>query len=357
MKRIIQLLPSIMVGDGIGNEALQIYRILKEAGFQTHIYAERIGPGIPADVVSASGSMPPLAKEDILIYHLSLGSDLCDLLQKLKCHIIFRYHNITPAKYFRGYLPESEKACMDGLWQFQKMKGLPELVLAVSDYNARHLRALGYQCPMEILPIVIDWSDYEVKEDARILEKYRDGRHNFLFVGRIVPNKKQEDLLRIFCAYHRWTDPMSRLILVGNDKRVWRYHRELLDYCRLLELGEEEVVFTGSVSFQELLAYYRTADAFLCMSEHEGFCIPLLEAMFFQIPIIAYDAAAIGETLGNAGVLMESKDMESWVNEMDALMRDKAYRKEILTAQGKRLEEFNYDLLRDRLLDVMNKIQ
>lgn len=356
MRKILQLLPSIISGDGISNEAIQIYRILKRAGFQTHIYAERIGPGVPQDIVSVSDKMPPLEKEDILIYHLSLGSGLYSLLRRLKCHVIFRYHNITPANFFRGYLPELEKACRYGLWQFQRMSDLPDLVLAVSSYNAQHLKSLGYQCLIERLPIIVDWSEYQMKGDAHILEKYKDGYRNFLFVGRIVPNKRQEDIIKVFYAYHRWVNPMSRLILVGNCKRVWRYHQELLDYCQLLGLTEKDVIFTGCTSFPELLAYYQTADTFLCMSEHEGFCIPLLEAMFFQVPVIAYDAAAVGETLGNAGILLKNKDVKNWVNEMDKVIRDKEYRENLLKEQNERLEEYSYDLLQDRLLEILNKM-
>ncbi len=354
--RIIQALPSLVFGDGISNEALQIDRLLKEAGKTTHIYAERIGPGVDGRVASGMDALPKLDKEDVLLYHLSIGNGIYQRLSQLSCHLVFRYHNVTPAKYFAGYDPEAERNCRDGLWQVRRMSGLPELVLADSGYNADHLKSLGYRCPMEVLPILVDLKDYAAEPDGRILERYRDGRTNFLFVGRVVPNKKQEDLIRAFYAYHKWINPQSRLILAGNDARVARYRQELGEYCDLLGLTGEDVVFTGSVPFAELLAYYRAADVFLCMSEHEGFCIPLLEVMSFGLPIIAYDAAAVGETLGDAGLLLKTKDVKTWAEAMERVRQDEGLRARMARKETERLKDFAFEACRDKLLDALGRI-
>lgn len=353
--KVLQLLPSIVSGDGISNEALQIDAILKETRFQTHIYAEQIGPGMDRQVVSYVDCMPELDREDVLLYHLSIGNDVYRRLSKLKCHLIFIYHNVTPSEYFRGYAPEAERNCRDGVWQIQKMMDLPELIMADSTYNAEHLKSLGYQCPMEIFPVLVDLKNYTREPDSHILEQYQDGLVNFLFVGRVVPNKKQEDLIRVFCAYHKWVNPQSRLILVGNNKRIELYHRELVEYCRVLGLSDRDVVFTGSVPFQELLAYYQVADMFLCMSEHEGFCIPLLEAMFFKLPIIAYDAAAVGETLGDAGLLLQTKDEHVWADAMKRLNQDKYLRACLARAQEKQIETFSFETWKKNLLKILHR--
>ena len=159
---------------------------------------------------------------------------------------------------------------------------------------------MGYTCPIDVCPILIPFSDYEKEPDRRVLRRYKgDGKTNLLFVGRIAPNKKQENVIRAFYFYHKYYSPDSRLFLVGSWSGMESYYERLCDYVKALGIAEH-VVFTGHIRFDEILAYYHLADVFLCMSEHEGFCVPLVEAMYFHVPIVAYSCAAVPDTLEEA---------------------------------------------------------
>ena len=130
------------------------------------------------------------------------------------------------------------------------------------------------------------------------MKLYDDDYVNILFTGRVVPNKKQEDVIEAFYYYKRFIQPKSRLILVGSFAGIDKYHDQLEAYVN--KLGLEDVIFTGQIKFDEILAYYQLADLFLCMSEHEGFCVPIVEAMYFNVPVIARDTSAIAWTLAGS---------------------------------------------------------
>lgn len=355
--RVWQMLPSLSAGDGVGNEVLTFDRILREAGYETGICADYIAPNVPAGKARRIDAMPEFGKEDLLIYHLSIGSRLNLLLSEVKCRILFRYHNITPARYFAGYNPFMEKKCREGLWQIQKMRNLPNRVLADSAYNRDHLRSLGYDCPVDVLPILIPMEDYQKAPDPDFLKKYKStDAYNILFVGRICPNKKQEDLIRAFAYYQRLVDREARLFLAGSSAGAECYRQELSAYGKLLGLGEDQLIFTGSIQFEEILACYELADVFWCMSEHEGFCIPLVEAMLFQLPVLARDAAAVGDTLGKGGILMNGNDPALWAEETQNVKKEAVYQS-ILTGQREQLEKYQYDSLKRRLLQILEEIE
>jgi glycosyltransferase involved in cell wall biosynthesis len=176
--------------------------------------------------------------------------------------------------------------------------------MADSRFNAEEIAALGHANP-QVLPLVLDFSMLRAKPDRRILRQYRDGMVNVLFVGRCAPNKRIEDLLNAFYYFQRYVQPASRLIHVGSYAGMEQYHALLLTRMRELQLKNVELV--GSVRQDELNAYYEVSRAFLCLSDHEGFCIPLLEAMTHDVPVVAYAAGAVPETLDGAGVLVREK--------------------------------------------------
>jgi len=206
-----------------------------------------------------------------------------------------------------------------------------------------------------VLPIVLDLQAYRRPASPVIRRLYADGRVNILFVGRIIPNKKIEDLIRIFAVYQRWIEPRSRLLLVGDHRGHERYYDRLREMVRDLRL--DEVVFSGHVDDDELMAFYSVADLFLCLSEHEGFCVPLLEAMTFGIPVVAYDAGAVAETLRGGGVLLREKRPEAVAELVHVLRTDPALRWSVLATQERTLREVRAvdfgALLMDRLSPVL----
>jgi len=213
-----------------------------------------------------------------------------------------------------------------------------DYALADSEYNAKELRKLHYCCSVDVMPILLSFEDYEKQPDAQTVEEFGDGKTNIIFTGRIAPNKKQEDVINAFYHYQKYYNPDSRLILVGSYFNMEGYYEQLRDYVQ--KLGAKDVVFTGHVSFEKMLGCYHGADLFLCMSEHEGFCVPLLEAMYFDIPIVAYQSSAIGYTLGGSGILLDKKNPLETAGVMDKVIRDEALRNRILSKQRKRLQDF-----------------
>ena len=155
--------------------------------------------------------------------------------------------------------------------------------------------------------ILIPFDDYKKEPDAEVRQKMTEDRYtNILFTGRIVPNKRQEDVIATFYHYHKYYNPKSRLILIGNYTGMESYYESLQRYID--ELGAEDIIFPGHISFPAILAYYATADLFLCMSDHEGFCVPLVEAMNFEVPVLAKNTTAIPYTLGGSGMMLEDND-------------------------------------------------
>ena len=215
--RIVQILPSLTYGDAIGNDAICMDRVLRQAGYETKIYADYLGSGAYGDHVSMVGDLTQIQKGDLVLYHLSIGSRLNRLVSELTCRKIYIYHNITPAHFFAGCNPAMERKAQRGLYEIGQMRGTADMVLAVSKYNKAHLQRLGYTCPIEVLPVLIPWEDYDRASDSSILKKYKDGCYNILFAGRIAPNKKQEDLIAAFYEFHQNFHSKSRLIPSPNS--------------------------------------------------------------------------------------------------------------------------------------------
>ena len=348
--RIVQLMPTIVPGDAVSNDALALCRLLRRWDANSRIYAERSLPGLPEGMVKDARQLPSLGEEDVLIYHMSIGSPVSLRIDELRCRKVMVYHNITPPRYFAPYSAEYTRACREGYAELERMREWFDYAIADSDFNRQGLRQAGYTCPIDVCPVLVPLEDYAAPADERTLKKYGDGRTNILFVGRVAPNKKFEDVVRAFACYRERFDPTARLILAGADDALPAYTNRLRAY--IARLGGEGIELTGKVAFEELLALYRTAHVFLCMSEHEGFCVPLAEAMYFDVPIVARAATAVPDTLGGSGVLLPDGDAERAAEAMDGLRRDGAYREEVLRGQRLRLRDFAWDRIfgQDRAL-------
>lgn len=346
--RIIQLLPTLSYGDGVGNDTLAIDKIIKEMGYITKIYAENIDPRISKNLVDKIEEMPKLDKQDIIIYHLSTGTVLNDKLKEYQGRKLIIYHNVTPAHFFKLYNRISYNLCKEGREGVKKLSHTADYCWAVSEYNKQELQENGYQCKIDVVPIVIPFEDYAKEPDKEILKQYSDDWVNIIFVGRIVPNKKQEDVIKTFYYYKKYINPKSRLFLVGSFQGNETYYERLCKYIEQLELCD--VYITGHIKFNQILSYYRLADVFLCMSEHEGFCIPLLEAMYFYVPIIAYSCTGIKETLSYAGMKLEIKDCKVAAEMIHMAIENKELRERIISQQNDRLKEFAYLKTKDKII-------
>lgn len=353
--RVIQLLPTLAYGDAVGNDVIAIQKVLMEMGYRSYIYAEQIVRKKPDTMEKLVSELPELSPEDIILYHGSTGTALNEQLPKLGGRKAMIYHNVTPPHFFAPYSQEAKKLTEDGLRGIQGLADTLEYCIADSAFNKQDLRSMGYTCPIDVCPILIPFADYEKKPNEKLLRQYRgDGVTNLLFVGRIAPNKCHQDILRAFCCYQKCYNPKSRLVFVGAWDGMDSYYKRLVAYAGMLGIAEH-VIFTGHIKFDEILAWYHLADAFVCMSEHEGFCVPLAEAMYFDVPIVAYDSTAIPDTLGGSGVLLESKAPDKAAYEIHRLISEPEHRKAVVKGQQKRLADFSHEAVKAILVKQLKE--
>ncbi len=339
MKALHQFTAGFAKGDAISNEALTLRAIFRSWGLQSDIFSEsrRILPEMRREIRDVSLVAAGLRPDDAVLLHLSIGSPVNGLFGSLACRKVILYHNVTPPRFFQSLHPSTGWALEEGLAQVKALAGAAEVNLADSRFNASELEAVGYR-DVRVLPLVFDPARLNAPPDRRRLREWRDGRTNVLFVGRIAPNKKIEDLLLAFAHYQKTVEPESRLLLAGSWAGCERYRQILAAQVR--RLGLPSVEFLGSVSQPVLQACYAAADLFLCMSEHEGFCIPVLEAMVLGVPVLAFAAAAVPETMDGAGVLLARKDFPEMAELMGRLCRDRALREGVLAGQRERVKRY-----------------
>lgn len=351
--QIHQVVVTLSYGDGVSNDALAIYNILKRNGFETDIYTFEVDPRVQCNDCKIIDETVNFAENDVIIYHLCTGTVINEWFSRWKGKKIVRYHNITPPEWFEGIDDACYQFCMEGLKEVQKMAACVEYCLPVSEFNLRDLEKMGYQCEMDVLPIIVPFDEYANHIANDIVKQYmNDGYTNVIFSGRIVPNKCQQDVMTAFAYYQKAYNQKSRLFLVGGYSEENEFYKTLLKMRDELEV--ENVVFTNHVSKEELISYYKLSDVFLCMSEHEGFCIPLIEAMLFDIPIVAYNSTAIPETLGGGGVLVDKKEWSLIAREIHHVVSDIPYQQEILLKQRERLKCFETSSLERRFLQLLD---
>lgn len=350
--KIIQILPSLAYGDAIGNDVLALNDTIKECGYDTEIYAEGIDSRLPQNTARPILEFSDLAPEDILIYHLAIGWRYVDLIKKQDCKKIAIYHNVTPPNFYYGYNQVVYDACKKGLEEVESLRNTFDYCLADSEFNKEDLIRMGYTCKIDVLPILIAFDDYKKTPFKKIIDQYADGNTNIIFVGRIVPNKKHEDVIAAFYYYKKNFNPRARLFLVGSYSEKEIYYNRLKDY--IAELGLTDVYFPGHIKFEEMLAYYKIADIFLCMSEHEGFCVPLVESMIFDVPIVAYDSSAISYTLGKSGFLLKRKNSLETAGVIDRIVNDKELRQQLITGQKERLTDFAREKIKTQFCNYLN---
>ncbi len=352
--RIFQVIENIVFGDAISNHSVNIYHILKENGYETAIYAVHFDTRLDKQMVFSIDQLPKLREDDLIIYQMCQRSILNTMIPVWKCKKACIYHNVTPADFFLQYDDFQPSFQKRGLREIRKLNHVFDYVWGDSWFNCQDLVAMGYDKNKVLpFPILIDFSDFIQKPDEKILNKYSDDWTNILFVGRIAPNKKQEDIIRIFTYYKKYMNQNSRLILIGSFFNTV-YQNCLEKYVK--ELKVKDVIFPGHISFKEILAFYKTADIFLCMSEHEGFCVPLLEAMIFDIPIIAYECTAVPETLGESGILVKDKDPAKVSFIIEQIIKNEELQKEMIEKQRRRLCDFSFDKVSRGFLDQIEKI-
>jgi glycosyltransferase involved in cell wall biosynthesis len=353
LSAIHQITPCLATGDAISNQALIVQKYLHSLGYESNIYVESYDPSLSefAKVLKTNG----IENTAGLIYHHSIG---CRLTRHAidhpypKCLV---YHNITPPEFVKPYDPSFSKLLEEGRAELKDLSTNFSISVGDSAYNVSELQQFGFQSS-SVLPICIDPDKWNQFPDVELMTNLQDGRANIIFVGRVFPNKCQHHLINAFYHYLHF-DPDARLIIVGELLPGDTYSE--LVFQHIEELGlTDYIIVTGKVSDKELQAYYRTSHLYWSMSEHEGFGVPLIEAMWFDIPVLAYKSSAVPETLDKAGVIFTTKDDLDQVAALAKLcVRDNQLRKKILTAQRRRRLEFLPQVISLKIKELANRLE
>jgi glycosyltransferase involved in cell wall biosynthesis len=345
-----QFLTSFSYGDAIGNEAVEIRDFLRAQGIGSEIFTMHFHPRYAGQVRNYLDYERWSGPENTVIYHFSIGSPVTKKFLRLRDRRVIIYHNITPHHFFLDYHRILAKDCFKGRLELKSLAGQVDLALGDSEYNRRELESAGF-ARTGVLPLVMDFAKF----DRPVLPVFRrlfgDGRRNLLYVGRIIPNKKVEDVIRVFAAYQRHFDSEARLFLVGEHRGFERYLAALQGL--VAALGVRGVLFSGHVPLDEMVSYAKLAHLYLHLSEHEGFCAPVVESFHLGIPVIAYDAGAVAETLNGGGLLLREKDPLRVAALCQEVLSRPGLKAAILAGQARALEKYRRQRTGGILLDYL----
>ena len=302
-------LPSFWPRDAVGNDVLGMKKCLDRAGYHVTILATWMDRSYERYARMLDPNDPILrSRENILIYHHAIYWEAGErMLEKVKAKVAIRSHNVTPPEFFKAHSQRYFDACTRGIAGAQRLVRVPGAFFwGTSSFTVEDLVRSG--APPERCRVLPPFHRIEEELasapfDNVIVGDYRRTWPNILFVGGFRPNKGHLKAIEVFAAYKRRSDSSARLLFAGNfDPDLNSYLDEVQAHAVKMGVAKD-VCFAFSVTPSQLRTYYLTSSVFLCTSEHEGFCVPLAEAMFFRSPIVAWDMAAVGETCGPAGLL------------------------------------------------------
>jgi len=325
-----QVLATLGYGDAIGHEVLGIQRVLRGAGYDSEIFVETADPRLEPMTIDYHDMVGAIGPEDLLIHHFSIGSRASRTAFALPGRMSLVYHNITPPEYFIGIHKDLVRQCFQGRRELTAYINRCDQALGDSEYNRQDLANLGFH-NTGVLPVVPDFSHLDVPPDRPMTQQFDDEWTNLMFVGRVIPNKKFETVIRAFHAYRMHHNPRARLLLVGSYSGFERYLAAL--YSLAAHLGTPDVYFLGHVSNEELTALYDVADLFLCGSEHEGFCVPIVEAFYKGVPVVAYAATAVPATMDGGGVLFDNPDPIEIARLIATILDDRRIEEQVIASQ------------------------
>lgn len=334
---IHQFLTSYSYGDAIGNEALEIRNYLRSQGHESHIFALFYHPRYSDQIINYLEYDKYSDPGNIIIYHFSIGSKITKKFLRAPDRKIIIYHNITPHHFFLDYHRVLAKDCYKGRIELRSLSDKVDLALGDSVYNEAELIESGFK-KTGVLPLVMNFSKFDVPVLPVFKEMFSDNKTNILYVGRIIPNKMVEDVIKTFHLYQKFFNKNSRLFIVGESRGFERYYSAILNMVDKLRV--RNVHFTGHIPEDELISYFKLADLYLHMSEHEGFCAPIPESYSLNIPVIAFNEGAVKETMNGGGILLEKKEFLSVAAMMDKILNDTGLREKVLLSQKEALGKY-----------------
>lgn len=342
-----QYLSALHAGDAVGGSTLRFHRFLLGRGIASRIVALTVDPALAGQAVLLRDHAA--AAEAVQVYHFAIASPLSAAFLRLPGRRVLLYHNVTPSRFFAGFSEPLRRLTEEARRELRELVGGCRHFVADSGFNAGELRELG-AAEVFVFPVMTEEEDPLGPASATFAAPFRDGRRNLLFVGRVTPNKKIEDLLKLLALLKRQAALPLRLIVAGSTATLPRYHAALLDLASRLGLDGRDLAFTGHLPPEEFWAAFAVADLFVTLSEHEGFCLPLIESCRFGLPVLAYGAGAVAETLGGAGVLLASKDLAQTAALVERLLVDEGLRRGLAAAGRRRFEQYRRESRPERLL-------
>lgn len=351
MAAIHQFLAGYAFGDAISNHARSLRDIFRAWGYESLIYSKsaHIHPALYRDSKPLGTFVAE--PDDIVILHLSIGGELNHQFRDLKCRKAIIYHNVTPHTFFLGVAEEIAHQLKLGREEVAMLAGAADVNMAVSQFNASELVELGYE-DVKVVPLVLDLERLsQGKPDKAMLKDFKEPKTTIGFIGRVAPNKCIEDLMHAFYYYKTYVNPNSRFILAGSYGATMIYKQVLEMFRNKLDLEDFHIL--GSVTEDQLRTVYQLSEVFLCMSEHEGVCIPLLEAMQSGTPVLAYAAAAIPETMDGAGVIVREKNWPAIAKMIQKMVEPGPFREGLIAGQHSRLERYRDQNLEAKLKDAL----
>ena len=352
MVNINQLTPALHQNDAVGESILEINRTLGGWGHQPGIFSLEVD--LPLEGIARGLSeFNNFDNEDAInILHFAIPSVLTQIFKESKGKKVLIYHNITPSRFFEGINSEMVHIATVGREELSSLVKCTDFALGDSRFNEEELKEYGFS-KTGVFPIPLNPERYDVESIIPLKKMLqRDEYCNILFAGRITPNKKIEDIIKSFYYFKNLFYQESRLIIVGNPSGFEGYDMYLKDLAEKLDLND--VHFTGKVDQDELVTYYKIADIFVTMSEHEGFCVPILESFLFGIPVIAYNSTAIPHTMGDGGILVNAKKHREIAGIMSEVCENDDLRKSLIQKQREQLRNFSPDKIKGYLKGIIS---
>ena len=358
MSRILIVTPSLARHDAVGNDVYAQQSLLRDAGYTTEIFAENTDAYYRDKVISREFVKDLIASRDtLLLYHHSFIWDLGEVLfNQAVCKIIFRYHNISPAKYFE-YNADVMRDLIRGQRQTRRLLQSGKITAFINDskFNSGDLVSFGADAKLmtEVAPFNKIHEFGEVEPDPRVRRQLDTPLLKLLFVSRVMPHKGQLNLIRIVDRYIDLYGPEIRLNLVGKVTAA-PYLHEMIDFVNRRRLGSI-VKFHTEVPFPALISFYRYSDVFMMTSEHEGFGVPILEAQFHKMPVLLLDRAAVRETAGPNQLVFPDLDLDRFCAALRVLHRDKEKSRHLGEVGYQNYLQYEAPVLRDKFLKEISK--
>ncbi len=348
MSAIHQFVPMLHRDDAVGRHTLRLRDVFVSRGIESRVYVEMIDPETEAETRLFPRYADEAQRGDVLLYQFATASAIASWLAERRETLAVNYHNVTPPEYYAAWNNPMARHQLRALHERANLATRTSLAVAVSAFNEAELRTAGYARTAVVPPAAI-----APTTGAAALDTPRPTRAGprWICVGRVAPNKGVELALMALLVARAHHDPDVTLQVVGRPV-VPAYSRALERFAA--ELGIlEAVTFRGGISDADLVAAMAQSDALIMASRHEGFGVPVIEAMTMGLPVVANREGALPEVVGDAGLLVDATDPYALAGAAAQVATDTALRRSLADAGARRVEALDLPTAGDRAVDLI----